>query len=101
MGVSVIKIRWVIAIIVLLLGSYVALCVSGSGETLKVISGFVERCEILGGNSAELFSHATIKTEAGGYIISSLSDCVPGAEVNISIKRGILYFNTIYTAEKV
>ncbi|MFT5574763.1 MAG: hypothetical protein ACI89D_000274 [Bermanella sp.] len=85
----------------LLLGSYAVMCIHSSGETLKVMKGVIEKCEFLGGGTSKSISHATIKTETGSYIISSVSECSPGAEVNIFINRGILYFNSIYAAENV
>ncbi|WP_320838211.1 hypothetical protein [Zhongshania sp.] len=82
-----------------ILGAYVAMCITGNGETLKVMTGVIEKCAVLGGKSAEAYSHATIKTSSGSYLISSVSSCSAGRDVNIFVKRGILYFNTIYVAE--
>ena len=64
------------------------------------MKGEVQRCEILGGSKVEPLTHATIKSENGSYIIASLNGCDPGIAVIIIIKRGALYFNTVYTAEK-
>lgn len=99
MEATTIKLRWIFLLVIFLLGSYVALCVYGSGKTLKVMEGVVEHCGLLGGNNIQIISHATIKTELGAYIISSLSECRSGAAVTISVKRGILFFNSIYAAE--
>lgn len=97
---NTIKLRWIIIITALFLSAYLAICIRSNGETLQVLSGVVEKCDLLGGSGATPVSHATIKTETGGYIISSVSECGPGARVNIYIKRGALYFNTVYAAEK-
>jgi hypothetical protein len=82
-----------------LLCLFAALSFTKSGEVLEVMTGDVQKCEVLGGGTVKTLSHATIKSNNGSYIISSLRDCNPGAEVNIFIKRGALFFNTIYTAE--
>lgn len=84
---------------ILILGVYVAICIIANGETLKVMTGVIEKCAVLGGKSAEAHSHATIKTRSGSYLISSVSNCSVGSDVTIYVKRGILYFNTIYVAE--
>ncbi|EIF44599.1 MAG: hypothetical protein ACJA1T_000016 [Zhongshania aliphaticivorans] len=84
---------------ILILGVYVAICITANGETLKVMTGVIEKCAVLGGKSAEAHSHATIKTSSGSYLISSVSSCSVGSDVTIFVKRGILYFNTIYVAE--
>ena len=89
----------------IILGALALLCLfaglsfTKSGEVLEVMRGDVQKCEILGGSALAELSHATIKSENGAYVISSLRDCNPGAEVNIFIKRGALFFNKIYTAE--
>lgn len=83
------------------LGSYVAICIYNNGETLKVMSGVIEKCEILGGRKSDSISHATIKMESGSYIISSISDCRVDLGVNVFVKRGALYFNSVYVAEKI
>jgi len=78
---------------------FAVLCFTKRGDVLEVMQGDVQKCEVLGGGAAGKLSHATIKSKNGSYIISSLRDCNPGAEVNIMIKRGALFFNTIYAAE--
>jgi hypothetical protein len=83
----------------LLLGFFTALCISESGEILEVMVGEVNKCEILGGGNIEGMSHATIKAENGSYIISSLRNCKPGKRTKIYVKRGALYFNTVYATE--
>lgn len=95
-----IKLRWTVIIMSLFLGSYAVLCIQSSGEVLKVIGGVVEKCDHLGGSKTTSISHATIKTDAGNYVISSMSGCSPGAKVNVYINRGILYFNSRYAAKK-
>lgn len=91
--------RWIISGIFLLLCFFTILCVSKSGEILKVMEGEVKKCDILGSGNVELMSHATIKVESGGYVISSLRSCNPGAGVKIYVKRGVLYFNTVFATE--
>ena len=91
--------RSIILVTLALLCLFAALSFTKSGEVLAVMAGDVQKCEVLGGGTAEKLSHATIKSKNGSYIISSLRDCRPGAEVNIFIKRGALFFNTIYTAD--
>ncbi len=74
-----------------------------------MIKGVTEKCATLGGSlgvssgkgQAEAISHATIKTEAGAYIIAGISGCKQGAAVNVFINRGALYFNSVYSAENV
>jgi hypothetical protein len=97
----IIKLRWVILIIVVFLCAYAGVCIQNNGDTLKVIKGVVEKCDQLGGAKTSDIAHATIKTELGGYIISSLKECSPRSKVNVHLNRGILYFNTVYSAEKV
>ncbi len=93
------------SIVLILLGSYISVCVSSNGETLKVIKGVTEKCVTLGGSlggdQTDSISHATIKTEAGAYIIAGISECKQGAAVNVFINRGALYFNSVYAAENV
>ena len=90
-----------------LLGALVLLCVFAAlsfyknGETISTMSGEVQKCEVLGGGEVEPLFHATIKTEHGRYVIASLSNCSPGDEVIVSIKRGALYLNTVYAADKI
>lgn len=63
------------------------------------MGGEVKKCDILGEDNMQSLTHATIRSETGSYIIASLNDCSPGAEVTIVVKRGALYFNTVYAAE--
>ena len=65
------------------------------------MNGVIEKCAVLDSKRAELISHATIKTSSGNYIISSVQACRVGAEVNVFVQRGVLYFNSVYVAEKV
>ena len=66
---------------------------------MQVMKGEVQRCEVLGGGDAESMTHATIRAENGSYLIASLMHCSPGMTVKVFIKRGALYFNTVYAAE--
>ena len=91
--------RWIIVSFLLILGFYTALCISKSGEVLEVIAGEVQKCDTLGGATMEGVSHATIKTENGKYIISSLKNCIPATSTEIYLKRGALYINTVYASE--
>jgi hypothetical protein len=91
--------RWVIVASLLLLGFFTALCISKSGEVLEVMVGEVQKCETLGGGNMEGILHATIKADNGSYIISSLRSCNPGARTEIYVKRGALYFNSVYATE--
>ena len=38
------------------------------------------------------------KDENGNYIIASVKPCSPGSKVTVLIKRGALYFNTVFAA---
>jgi hypothetical protein len=91
--------RWIIVNFLLILGFYTSLCISKHGEVLNVIAGEVQKCDTLGGTKMEGMSHATIKTADGKYIISSLKNCVPATSTEIHLKRGALYFNTVYASE--
>lgn len=82
------------------LGSYVALCIEGRGEILREMNGVIQKCEVLASKVSDPISHATIKTESGNYIISSVPDCSEGVGVKVSVIRGLLYFNSVYVAEK-
>jgi hypothetical protein len=84
---------------VLVLGFYAVLCIGKKGEVLGLMSGIVQRCETLGKSSAEVMSHATIKLENGSYVISSLKDCNRDMTVSVYVKRGALYFNTLYATD--
>ncbi len=64
------------------------------------MGGVVEKCDYLGGSKTASISHATIKTDAGNYVISSMSGCSRGAKVKVYVNRGILFFNSRYAAEK-
>lgn len=91
--------RWIILGSLLLLGLYTTLCISKNGERLEIIMGEVQKCDTLGGGKIEGMSHATIKTESGSYIISTLRSCQPGVRTEIYLNRGALYFNTMYATE--
>lgn len=93
------NIRSVLLVALVLLCCYAALSFYKSGETLKTMTGKVEKCEVLGGAADSMF-HATIKSASGSYIIANLRNCRPGSDVTILIKRGALYFNTVYAAEQ-
>ncbi len=104
-----IKIGLLVSAILLLLCFFAALSFFKSGEVIKTMAGKVQRCEVLGGGKVKSLSnteshaifHATIKAKNGSYIIANLEDCRSGMDVNILIKRGALYFNTLYAAEKI
>jgi len=93
------KMYGIIASIILLLLSFTVFAMMKEGETLRVMGGQVQRCESLGGGKMESIQHATIRAEDGSYVIASLKNCRADAEVSILIKRGILYFNTVFAAE--
>ena len=84
---------------VLLLCFFTALCIGKKGEVLGIMSGIVQKCETLGKSNAKVISHATIKLENDSYVISSLKDCNRDMAVNVYVKRGALYFNTLYATE--
>lgn len=84
----------------LILCFFAILSFAKNGEILGTMTGEVQKCEVLGEAKMGSLTHATIKSETGSYIIASLVSCSPGAEVTIVIKRGALYFNTVYAAEK-
>ena len=92
------KLRLALLATALLIAAYAALSFYKSGEVLGSVAGRVERCERLGGAAQNLF-HATIKAEDGRYMIAKLPGCQPGAEVTILLKRGALFFNTVFAAE--
>lgn len=86
--------------VLLFLGLYASLSYYNSGEILVTMKGEVQSCEVLGGSRMKSITHATMKSDSGSYIIASLEKCSPGTEVTILIKRGALYFNTVYAAER-
>lgn len=94
-----ISLRHVLTGALLLLCFYAMLSFYKSGEVLSTMAGKVQRCEVLGGASESRY-HATIQAENGSYLIASLKSCSQGMEVRILIKRGALYFNTLYAAEE-
>ena len=93
------KTQWLITSLLLLLGFFALLSFNKNGEILKRMAGQVQKCNALSGGNANALSHATIKTEQGNYIIATLNNCTSGAEVTVLIKRGALYFNTVYAAQ--
>lgn len=93
------KLRWAILGTLLLLCFFAALSFNKSGETLATLKGEVTKCAVLSGATTQPIFHATIKDEKGNYVIASLKHCKPQAEVTILIKRGAVYFNTVYAAE--
>ena len=95
-----IKIRWLLLLAVLFLCFIIVFAINSNGEVLRVIKGDIHTCEYLGGGKAGSIPHATIKTEHGHYVTAGVDGCSPGKRVNILVKRGVLYFNTIYVAEK-
>ena len=92
------KIQWLITSLFLLLGFFALLSFNKNGEILKSMAGQVQKCGALSGGNANALSHATIKTEQGNYIIATLNNCTPDSKVTVLIKRGALYFNTVYAA---
>lgn len=64
-----------------------------------MMNGEVQKCETLGKEQTKTFVHATIRSEQSAYIIAKLNNCRPGQDVKIIVKRGALYFNTVYFAE--
>ncbi|GEM_PF-819384 len=71
-----------------------------NGEILSVARGEIQKCEYLGGGKSESLPHATIKTESGDYLVSKFAHCRAGIDVNVFVRRGMLYFNTRYSAEE-
>lgn len=90
-----------ILLALMLLSFYIVICIRSSGDTLEQMTGVIEQCVILGGNTRDRLSHATIKVDSGSYLISSVSECRVGERINVFVKRGMLYFNSIYVAEKI
>ena len=93
------KIQWLITSILLLLSFFAFLSFNKNGEIIKSMGGEVQKCTALSGGKPNPLSHATIKTRQGNYIIAALDNCKAGSTVTILIKRGALYFNTVYAAE--
>ncbi len=82
----------------LIICAFAVLSFCKQGEVVDRMVGSVERCERLGGAAESLF-HATIKADSGSYIIAKLPGCEVGAEVTILVKRGALFFNTVFAAQ--
>lgn len=101
MTVTKIKLLWLVLGVALFFFSYAMLAIDKNGEILKVIKGDIQGCEYLAGGGIEPMPHATIKTENDTYVTTIFQDCRSGTKVNVFVKRGILYFNTVYIAEKV
>lgn len=80
---------------------YASLSYTSKGEILSTMKGEVQRCEVLGEKTANSLLHATIRSEKGDYIIAKLDDCSVGMEVVILVKRGVLYFNTVFSAQNL
>ena len=91
--------RLIISGTIVLLLIFTTLALSKRGEILQERSGKVAKCSILGGGDKAQLAHATIKTDDGDYLIASLKKCSPNREVTIFIRRGALYFNSVYAAE--
>ena len=89
---------WLIGI-TLLLGFYAALCFATKGELLEEISGRVEYCNVLNQGRKDPVTHATIKTKTNSFVIAPLDHCQSDLEVTVMVKRGALFFNTVYSAE--
>ncbi len=92
------KLGSALIICALIICAYAVLSFSKKGEVVGTMVGNVERCERLGG-AAESLSHATIKADSGRYIIAKLPGCEVGADVTILVKRGALFFNTVFAAQ--
>ena len=92
--------RGIISGFLLLLCLFATLSVYTSGEVLRKMEGNIQKCGILGGNTLETVSHATIRSENGHYIIASSRNCSVGKKVTVLIKRGALYFNTVYAVDE-
>ena len=99
MKVNRVKLSWMVFCTVLLLGAVTVLSTNERGETLTIIKGDIQGCEYLGGGD-EPIPHATIKTENDTYVTAIFPSCRIGMKVNVLVTRGMLYFNTVYVAEK-
>ncbi len=91
--------RIIIFSIVIILCLFAALSSAKRGEILQVKAGVIEKCDTLSGGQGQSMTHATIKDEDGNYVIASLQPCIPDANVSLFIKRGALYFNTVFAAK--
>ena len=89
---------WLLGAIVVVV-FFAILSYTSKGEVLNRMKGEVQKCEVLGEESMGSLVHATIRSEQGNYIIANLDECSPGMEVNIIVKRGALYFNTVFATE--
>jgi hypothetical protein len=78
----------------------VTFAISKNGETIGVIKGSVQVCKTLDGTTSDPKPHATIKVETGNYVTAILPDCTVGQNVNVLVKRGAFYFNSVFFAEK-
>lgn len=92
------SLRLSLVLVILLLMAYGVLCYVKAGEVLQTQSGQVARCEQLGGARDKVY-HATVRTEKGSYLIAKLATCQPDTVIKVLVKRGALYFNTVYVAE--
>ena len=91
--------QWLITSLLLLLSCFALLSFNKNGEVLTSMTGEVQNCSALSGGNGNALAHATIKTQQGNYIIAALNNCKAGTTVTVFIKRGALYFNTVYAAE--
>ena len=81
----------------LILIAYGVLCYMKAGEVLQSQLGTIVRCEQLAGATDTVY-HATVRTEHGQYLIAKLTDCQSSESINVLVKRGALFFNTVYEA---
>lgn len=91
---------WVLFLAVCLIGFMAIFFSPRNEETLRVIKGEIQGCGYLDGGGEEPVLHATIKTEDNTYIKTAFQDCLSGKKVNVLVKRGMLYYNRVYVAEK-
>ncbi|MEM9256753.1 MAG: hypothetical protein AAGA91_15000 [Pseudomonadota bacterium] len=90
---------WLLGVLALL-AFFAVLSFSMRGEVLQSLQGEVQTCEILGEETPDSLVHATIRAENGSYLIADLDECRPGMLVRVVVKRGALFFNTVYGAER-
>lgn len=94
------KFIWAIVAILAILITFAIVAANSSGEPLEVIPGQIQSCTQLGSDNTESIVHATIKTESNQYLVAAFVNCSAGTRVKVIKRRGILYFNTVYDAEK-
>jgi hypothetical protein len=90
---------WLALWAIILIAFYSLYQLNYSGKTLATYTGKIDSCIDIGGGRSGYTHHAYVNLQNGSKVKVLFYKCRKGRNVKVHEKRGILYFNTVYTAE--